>query len=738
MQLFKRVLLSLFPDDIISQNVNPASMFVSFISTKEFFSVINRKIVENYKLNLFDVALDPFEFRVWFWEKPSIQTKDIDSYYGYCALANLNWYRFVNLANMANAIALVTSWYIKDPLSDFPKEYFLYFLYTVYLISFVFLARIKIFSYQKKEVNFNWFVDVFFSFYEFVFEQSASKCSSKILWEIKNVLLKQADIFFMLYEFYLSLNKIFEYEDIANEEFYSWIFYDELKKASYKKLLSNYVNNIGSSSKDTNFSVSDKKFLSFVLPADILLRYLFDDVDPFLVTEYISDNLFDKELTNKFIHSFRKDWGKLEEFILYITDYKNLKNNFFNGFQKYLMVSVKDQENEILQEDIEELDDLMSSIWDDVENLKNFKIPERIRKESKIMEKLLNFYVTLVGWMWVARWDNFFARMFRKSLIKSVIGKMDMYDDKKDTLNYYGALLYNYGKNVFYYKYASDNIKSGKQRFFVPYKSDFKNVYSNMAILRIFDENFLLTLLQDMNIKDIRLFVKNKKILDFFKDSFSQDISHLVTLNKKTFLSEVYHEVDELLPHFKNFSSEIFKHIDENDFTHIKDNLYHFDFWLVKSFYSALVPHKKKLWSAYSDLSIMWILASIKETLFGFLIYVSFVIEQSKDSKRKFQISLLFEIYVSDVLNISPSFKKIFIDILLRMQKEYSDIFSEWIVLDDNTLFFAFAYRNWKSFFRGKDAKTVSQSIVGEDIVWFRWFLKNITYYNKRFLVAKS
>jgi hypothetical protein len=68
MQLFKRVLLSLFPDDMMSNNVNPASMFVSFISAKEFFSIINRKIIENYKLNLFDVAIDPFEFKIGFGE----------------------------------------------------------------------------------------------------------------------------------------------------------------------------------------------------------------------------------------------------------------------------------------------------------------------------------------------------------------------------------------------------------------------------------------------------------------------------------------------------------------------------------------------------------------------------------------------------------------------------------------------------------------------------------------------
>jgi hypothetical protein len=66
MQLFKRILLSLFPDEIINQPISPANFFVSFISSKQFFSVINRKIVENYKLNLFDISLDSFDVKIGF------------------------------------------------------------------------------------------------------------------------------------------------------------------------------------------------------------------------------------------------------------------------------------------------------------------------------------------------------------------------------------------------------------------------------------------------------------------------------------------------------------------------------------------------------------------------------------------------------------------------------------------------------------------------------------------------
>lgn len=100
MQLFKRMLMSLFPDDTGSQTVNPASIFVSFVSSKEFFSVVHRKIIENYKLNMFDITMDPFEFKIGFGNNPSVQIKDIDAYYAYSAVANFNGYRLYNPSNM--------------------------------------------------------------------------------------------------------------------------------------------------------------------------------------------------------------------------------------------------------------------------------------------------------------------------------------------------------------------------------------------------------------------------------------------------------------------------------------------------------------------------------------------------------------------------------------------------------------------------------------------------------------
>ena len=106
-------------------------MFISFISTKEFFSVINRKIVENYKLNLFDITIDPFEFKIGFWENNQVKQKDIDIYYWYCASANINGYRFFNPTNVWNNITLITSIYTRLFWKWSTRVFFKFFVYNL-------------------------------------------------------------------------------------------------------------------------------------------------------------------------------------------------------------------------------------------------------------------------------------------------------------------------------------------------------------------------------------------------------------------------------------------------------------------------------------------------------------------------------------------------------------------------------------------------------------------------------
>lgn len=158
-----------------------------------------------------------------------MKAKDIDTYYSYSATANLNGYRFFSPANIGNNLALVVALYVKDIFRSYPPEYYLNFLYTVFLLSFVFLARIKIFPYKDREKNYNRFVDIVFSFYEFVFQQTAKKIDPSVIKLLKKALLNQIELFFMLFAVYQRFNSIFIHEHVSDKDIYARLFYDELK-----------------------------------------------------------------------------------------------------------------------------------------------------------------------------------------------------------------------------------------------------------------------------------------------------------------------------------------------------------------------------------------------------------------------------------------------------------------------------------------------------------------------------
>lgn len=734
MQLFKRVLLSLFPDEIVAQTINPASMFISFISTKEFFSVINRKIVENYKLNLFDVTLDPFEFKIGFGESNSIKPKDIDTYYSYCATANLNGYRFFSPANIANNLSLVVALYVKDIFRSYPPEYYLNFLYTVFLLSFVFLSRIKIFPYKDREKNYNWFVETMFSFYEFVFQQTGKKVDPAIIKALKKALLNQIELFFLLFAVYKNFNTIFVHQHVSDKDLYSWLFYDELK-GDAKTIYAEFVANHKEYTNKKNFSAVETKIMQSILPADILLRYLFIDSDMFLITDTVISKIFDKKILDDFITSFRKDDTQLENFLIYITDYRNFKKNFFWGVQKYIITVFRDQDTtwSIIKED---LDDLMSSIWEDVENIESFKIPERIKKESKMMEKILNFYITLIWWSWVSRGDNFFLRLFRKPIIQQLSAIEDQLDEKNYTLLYYGWLLYQYGKNVFFYKHTAENVRAGKQKFILPSKTDIKNIYSNISLLKSFDETFIATILQDINPKDIRLYIKNKKIIELFKWLIGQEISGMVHTSDHQFIESVYQDIAKNLEH-KEFLKILKKELTEQDIYHIKENIYNLDFWISKKFFRAVAENRILLKKDYSDLVILGIFSTIRETFSGFLIYLTYLRDEANIKDITINAELLIRLYVHDILNIDEYYQHKIVDIINDIQADFNEIIKHWIEIDDNKDYLKIGYDNRIRFSANKSLEETRKKIISEDIIRFKWFLKNISYYNKRFLMPQ-
>lgn len=726
MQLFKRLLLSLFPSDSMTGNMNPASIFISFISSKEFFSIIHRKLVENYKLNQFDIALDPFEFKIGFGNNPTVRVEEIDLYYGYGGSANMNGYRVYNPSSIGYSTTLISSLHSYQSFEQYDQKYFVHFCYTILLLTFIFTARIKVFPPQSKEEKFNWLIEVFFSFYEIVFLQTWTSFDKKIIANIKKTLLKENDIFFMLQAIYEKVNGVFDVTINNEKDYYQRLFYDEAKDQWHGIAVQDFIKNCNYYNQQATFSLTEKKILPLVLPADILIRYLYTDADPYRLTPALIGSIFDKDTLKKYIQGFRKNTTNIEEFLSYITDFNTYKKWFFEGVKKYMSLQTNQEYN---HEESEEIDEFMSSIGD-LENIDMAKIPEKLKKESRFMEKILNFYISFVWWMRIARWDNFACKLYKREFMQKLTQGQKIMTDKKYSLQNYGALLYSYSKNSFYYKYAAENVRAGKEKFYVPFSNTLKKAQSNIYIIKLFHDNFIATVLQDINEKDIRLFVKNKQIVDTFKQTFGKKISEYIN-KESTLLQNVYQPL-YTLTQIKWFETHMQEHLTQDDLYRIKDSLYTFDFRLWQHCIYKLGEKIHTRQDDYTSMNILWFAAQCRESILWLMLYLYY------GEKNGIEHSdIVIELYITEILHMADHYIQPVSEIIKELYITYYDLIEQRTALDDNQKYMQLAVTNRNKFTKWLEKTQIKNNLIGEDIMRLRWFLKNISYYNKRFVIPQ-
>lgn len=735
MKLFKRILNSFFPDEIVNQPINPISMFISFISAKQFFSVVNRKIIENYKLNLFDISLDSFDAKLWFGKSSMVKHKEIENYYSYWVVSNFNGYKFYSSSNIWSLISMVCSIYTKEVFKKYDYKYFFNFLLTVYYLHFIFISRIKVFPYDNEKQNYTWFVNVFFEYYKYFCSLNWFKIINKDFEKIKISLLENIQVFFMLFHIYQKYNNVFYIENENEYDFYEWLFDQDLKWWNMKNITFDYINNYEKYSKSYKISITEKKILKLILPADVLIRYLFDENDVYKMVDFVIQPLFDKNLLDTYMSSFLK-WNKdLENFVEYIFNYWLFKKKYFVWVKNFISWKYR-MDTEYDMDVQEELDELISSIWQD-EEVDESKIPDKLKKESQTTERLINFYMTFIGWFWVSRWDNLFARLFRNKIYD--IFYISESEDKLQTssINFYWNLLYVYSKNTSYYKLAFDNIKAGKEKFNLPNKTNLKNINSKKFILSLFHRNFVYDFFQDINHKDIKLYIQNKKIISLFKEEFYPNISNILKWWDKDLLDIIYSSSLSLFS--KNISTNILlNEFKESDIKNLKENLYTFDLWI----YLKFIENLNKEWfnknNNYTDISLIWILSFLRNTIFAFCLYYTFVSKEEINLNKDLKLDELKKIYITEILLISSDDYNIFENILDKLIYDYIDFFKEWLNIDDNKMHFKLAYDNWINFLKENKNDDIFGKVMWEDIIWFRWYLKNVSYYNKKFVIPRD
>lgn len=702
-------------------------MFVGFISAKEFFSIINRKIIENHKLNLFDVNLDPIEFKMGFWENPnSDKQKDLENYFAYAVAANLNGTLFFSPANLANGVSLLATLYFKQAMTSFPEYYFVQLIYTVFLLSFTFVSRVKVFPSEHDQENYNWFVEVFFDFYKITFEQLQTKISDSDFFAVKKAVLQETAFCFLLFHFYKKLNSLLA-EKSSDTDYLDWLLW----KTKQTNLIKAFKENYATTKYLPHSSPLEQSILNMVRPTDILIKYLFGDANPIIAVDTIVSRIFDKTELDPLVHSFLTSDQQLPQLFEYLLEYKKYKYWFFAGVQNYIIKLLRSEGKEDILEDIDE----MLSAIDNGDDISNFDVPERIKRESKVTERLLNFYVTLLGGFTTARGDSFYLRLlkpeildfFTKDSLNSLLGS-------EVQLNYFGGVLYQYAKNLYYYSYINENIRAGKNKFSMPLKGENSKVTTNFSVIKLYIEAMIASFFQDLNPKDTKLTIKNTQILDLFKTHFGEQISEMVKLTSDDFLQAFYAPILSQVKDSKAFVSVLSSSLQENDLVNLKDALYKLDFWISFSFFKKL--ETLKLWKQYDDSLLLALFGSIRETFF-WLALLFVYLEQDKRSLSHGKNEILLMIYVRDILGIKIKKADHIFKVMVDTIKELMPILKLWISLDDNKSFFGLIAKNWDSFSAEKSEEQLLVSFSGEDLVWFRGLLKNIAYYNKRFVIPR-
>lgn len=157
----------------------------------------------------------------------------------------------------------------------------------------------------------------------------------------------------------------------------------------------------------------------------------------------------------------------------------------------------------------------------------------------------------------------------------------------------------------------------------------------------------------------------------------------MVHTTDQEFIRAVYQPLAQHLDN-KDFITLLQKSLTSEDIYHIKENIYNLDFWVSQRLFIALKEANVLLHKDYADLNILQMFALIRDTFFGFLIYLTYLISVVPPELTKAYIDLLMSCYLQDIIHIDPYYHTKLARIITHLQADFNEILIHWIAIDDN------------------------------------------------------
>lgn len=153
-------------------------------------------------------------------------------------------------------------------------------------------------------------------------------------------------------------------------------------------------------------------------------------------------------------------------------------------------------------------------------------------------------------------------------------------------------------------------------------------------------------------------------------------------LHKKgdALVSQYYESLTQCVPHIPDMLPTIEKSISTPEKEYLKESLYSADTWLFQELLDRLSQKGPNRHHKYSDYSILGILASLKDTLFGFILYYSYMLQEAeKQGNIYIGAELFMKIYIIDVLNITEEYYSYFASLIHELASQRKELWSLWI-----------------------------------------------------------